>query len=239
MTTTKTIQKTLLLSLMSLALIVGCDKGGDEKKTAAKTDKGDKKGGDDVKAPDAKAPDPAPEPEPPAGPVFTSKNIIGEPVSSPIKPFDLGAMELPGLVIQAPEGTKAEPKSPSGFTLLDTRVNYSITVTEGAFDKAKAIETFGIVDPAGKSPTRATPRLSTSAATTVDSCSKPASRSATSSTTAAASRRGSRSVASRSIRASSAASRSLQRPARHPPHRLATHRPATHQHQLAAHRHPQ
>jgi hypothetical protein len=146
MTIIKPIQDTMLLSLVTLALLVGCDKKPDEKKADKSADKSaDKKVDDKV---DAKEPEP--EPEPPKGPMFTAKNIIGEPVSIPIVPFDLAAMELPGLTIQAPEGTTAEPNSPSGFKLLNTSVNYSISVRDGAFDKEGAKKTFGIVDPDGK-----------------------------------------------------------------------------------------
>lgn len=144
MTILKPIQHTLLFSVMTLALLVGCDKKSEEKsdKTA---DKGEKKT-DDKKVDEAK---PA-EPEPPKGPVFSAKNIIGEPVSKPIVAVDLTPMELPGLTIQAPEGAKAEPKSPSGFKLIDTSVNYSISISEGKFDKEEAKKTFDIVDPEGK-----------------------------------------------------------------------------------------
>jgi hypothetical protein len=146
MTIIKPIQATLLLSLVTLALLVGCDKKPEEKK-AEKTDKAEKK--TDDKQVEAEPPKPA-EPEPPKGPVFTGKNIIGEAVSVPIVPFDLTALELPGLVIQAPEGAKAEPNSPSGFKLLATSVNYSISVREGKFEPEEAKKTFGIVDPNGK-----------------------------------------------------------------------------------------
>jgi hypothetical protein len=147
MTTTNSIHNTLLLSLMTLALLVGCDKGTEEKKGDDK--KAADKKGDDKKV-DAEAPEPAPEPEPPKGPMFSAKNIIGEPVSVAIVPFDLAAVELPGFTIQAPEGTKAEPKSPSGFQLFNPRVNYSISITPSAFNKDEAKKIFGIVDPAGK-----------------------------------------------------------------------------------------
>jgi hypothetical protein len=146
MMTTQSIHNTLLLSLMTLALLVGCDKGTEEKKADDK--KADKKG-DDKKA-DAEAPEVAPEPEPPKGPMFNAKNIVGQEVSVAIVPFDLAAVELPGFTIQAPEGTKAEPKSPSGFQLFNPSVNYSISITPSAFNKDEAKKIFGIVDPAGK-----------------------------------------------------------------------------------------
>jgi hypothetical protein len=142
MTTLKPIHDTVLLSFLSLALLVGCDKPADDKaadKTADKTVD---------KAPDAKAPEP--EPEPPKGPMFNATNIIGQAVSVPIVPFDLAAAELPGLTILAPEGTKAESKSPSGFKLINTSVNFSISITASPFNKAEAIKIFDIIDPEGK-----------------------------------------------------------------------------------------
>jgi hypothetical protein len=146
MTILKPIQDTLLFSVVTLALLVGCDKKPEEKKGTDKAaEKGEKKT-DDKKVDEAK---PA-EPEAPKGPVFTAQNIIGEAVSVPLKPFDLAALELPGLTIQAPETAKAEPNSPSGFKLLDTSVNFSISVREGTFNQDEAKKTFNIVDPEGK-----------------------------------------------------------------------------------------
>lgn len=143
---TKPIQNTLLLSFVTLALLGGCDKAADEKKADDK--KADKKADD--KQVDAKAAEPAPEPEPPKGPMFNATNIVGQAVSVPIVPFDLTAIELPGFTIQAPEGTEAKPKSPSGFQLFNSSVNYSISITASAFDKEGAKKTFGILDPDGK-----------------------------------------------------------------------------------------
>ncbi len=145
MMTTKMIPNTLLLSLVSLALLVGCDKAADEKKTDDKK-VADKK--TDDKKVEAEAPEP--EPEAPKGPVFNATNIAGQAVSVPIVPFDLAAAELPGLTIQAPEGTTAEAKSPSGFKLYNSSVNYSISITPGAFNKDEAKKIFNIVDPEGK-----------------------------------------------------------------------------------------
>jgi hypothetical protein len=147
MTIIKPIQNTLLLSFMTLALLSGCDKKADEKKADAK--KTDDKKADDKQV-DAKAPEPAPEPEPPKGPMFNATNIVGQAVSIPIVAFDLAAVELPGFTIQAPEGTTAEPSSPSGFQLFNPSVNYSISITPSAFNKDEAKKIFGIVDPAGK-----------------------------------------------------------------------------------------
>lgn len=142
MITTNPIHHTLLLSLVTLSLLAGCDKADDKKVDDKKADakKADDKGGD-VKAP---------EPEAPKGPTFSATNIVGQAVSVPIVPFDLAAAELPGLTIQAPEGTVAEAKSPSGFKLYNSSVNYSISITASPFNKDEAKKIFGIVDPAGK-----------------------------------------------------------------------------------------
>jgi hypothetical protein len=147
MTIIKPIQNTLLLSFMTLALLSGCDKKADEKKADAK--KTDDKKADDKQV-DAKAPEPAPEPEPPKGPMFNATNIVGQAVSIPIVAFDLAAVELPGFTIQAPEGTTAEPSSPSGFQLFNPSVNYSISIRPSAFSMDEAKKLYGILDPDGK-----------------------------------------------------------------------------------------
>lgn len=137
----------VLLSLLSLALLAGCDKKPEEKKDDKKVEaKADDKKTEDkaVEAP------PEPEPEPPAGPVFTGKNIMGDEVKLPLVAFDLSAAELPGVTIMVPEGTTAQPKSPSGYTLSNTQVNFSITVNEGTFNKEESVKMFGILDPEGK-----------------------------------------------------------------------------------------
>jgi hypothetical protein len=134
----------LLLPLLSVALLLGCDKKPDEPaKKAEKTEE---------KAPDAKpeVEAPPPEPEPPKGPMFTAEGVMGDEVSVPLVAFDLAAMELPGYTVQAPEGTEARSKSPSGFTLSNSSVNYSMTITAGAFDLAAAKKLYDMLDPDGK-----------------------------------------------------------------------------------------
>jgi hypothetical protein len=145
MTIIKPIQNTLLLSFLTLALVAGCDKAEDKKTDDKKVD--DKKV-DDKKVDDKKAAEP--EPEPPKGPMFNATNIVGQAVSVPIAPFDLTPAELPGLTIQAPEGTTIEPSSPSGFHIYNSSVNYSLSITAGPFSKDEAKKLYGILDPDGK-----------------------------------------------------------------------------------------
>ena len=139
------IQRTLsplLFPLLSFTLLLGCDKKPEEGK------KDDKKSAE--KKDDKKAAEPAPEPEAPKGPMFTAEGVMGDDVSIPIVPFDLAAAELPGYTIQVPEGTRAEDKSTSGKKLLNTKVNYSMTVAEGPFDIEQAKKIYGILDAEGK-----------------------------------------------------------------------------------------
>ena len=141
---------TLLIPALSLALATGCDKGksDDGKKSAgAKTDKDADDKADKEADKKAEAP---PEPEKPEGPVFTAKGAMGDEVSLPLVAFDLEKVGLAGFTIQVPEGTSAMEKSPSGHKLINSRVNYSITVSEGEFDKEGAKKTYGILDPDGK-----------------------------------------------------------------------------------------
>jgi hypothetical protein len=135
----------LLLPLLTISLLIGCDKKPDD--AAKKDDKAAEKAPDKAE-PEADAP--PPEPEAPKGPMFTAEGVMGDEVSLPIVPFDLTAVELPGYTIQVPEGTEARSKSPSGYTLGNSRVNYSVTITEGEFDLARAKDLYKMLDPEGK-----------------------------------------------------------------------------------------
>ena len=133
-------------ALASTFALTACDKGdkkADDKKTADKAEEktDDKKTDDKAEEPEAEAP---------KGPVFTAKGVMGDDVSLPLVAFDLAEVELPGYTITVPEGTTAESKSPSGYKLLNSQVNYSITVSEGELDKKQTLEIFEIVDPDGK-----------------------------------------------------------------------------------------
>lgn len=85
----------------------------------------------------------------PKGPVFTT-TMMGMERSEPIVEKDLTAMELPGLVIQAPEPAKIDSKSGGGFVLVAAGVNYSMTIREGELKADEAKKTFKIIDEKGE-----------------------------------------------------------------------------------------
>jgi hypothetical protein len=82
----------------------------------------------------------------PAGPVFKTKMMGTEMVQALVQK-DLVA-PLAGLEITAPEQAKVE-ESRGAVHLVAAGVNYSISIRQTSFDKAKALEIFKILDEKG------------------------------------------------------------------------------------------
>lgn len=135
----KTPHLVLALAFATLAL-AGCDKkasdaepGGSSSSAVKSHGSGAAKGGSKG---DAK----------PTGPVFKTK-MMGTEMVQPLVSKDLIA-PLEGLTITAPENVKME-ESRGSLKLVSAGVNYSISIREQKFDKAKSLEIFKMVDEKG------------------------------------------------------------------------------------------
>ena len=124
--------KLLFLAALASVHLAGCDKKagdaapGDSSSSAAKGGaKGDSK---------------------PTGPVFKTK-MMGNEMVQPLVAKDLIA-PLEGLSITAPENIKME-ESRGSLKLVSAGVNYSISIREQKFDKAKSLEIFKMLDEKG------------------------------------------------------------------------------------------
>jgi len=86
----------------------------------------------------------------PEGPVFKAK-IMGTDQVKKLVDTSLDKAEMPGYVIQAPEGAEVSIGRPGGGAhVVAAGVNYSVAIRESKFDPAEAKKTFNIIDPDGK-----------------------------------------------------------------------------------------
>jgi hypothetical protein len=84
------------------------------------------------------------------GPMFKAK-VMGMDMSKRLVDVPLDAAEMPGFVLQAPEGAQVTVGKPGGGAhVVAAGVNYSVAIREGAFDAAESKKTFAIIDPDGK-----------------------------------------------------------------------------------------
>lgn len=133
MRTPLVIRSLFTTSLLALA-IAGC--GNASEGGAAASGSAKATGGAPAAKADAK----------PTGPAFKTK-MMGMDMVQPLVQKDLIA-PLAGLEITAPDKTEVK-ESRGDVHLVSAGVNYSISVSQRAFDKAKSLEIFKMVDEKG------------------------------------------------------------------------------------------
>ncbi len=135
----KTLHIAFLAALASFHL-AGCDKKASDGEASGSSSGAAKSSGSGASKGSAKGE------TKPSGPVFKTK-MMGTEMVQPLVSKDLIA-PLEGLTITAPENIKME-ESRGSLKLVSAGVNYSISIREQKFDKAKSLEIFKMVDEKG------------------------------------------------------------------------------------------
>ena len=128
--------------ILSSLLLVACSGGASTESTSTATSSKDSSPSKSSKSGAASATA--------DGAMFKAK-VMGTDMSKRLVDVSLDEAEMPGYVIQAPEGARVTVGKPGGGAhVVAAGVNYSIAIREGAFDASESKKTFAILDPDGK-----------------------------------------------------------------------------------------